>query len=158
VSSPPRNGEGDRAQRGGGGPAILVQPIKAVKSARKLRKTMSLPEVLLWQQLRERPGGYIFRRQHPQHPYTLDFACLSLRLAIEVDGESHSRGDQPMRDEKRDAFMAGLGFATLRLPAREVLRNLEGVVMAIVAACGELGPPPPPLRGGPPPRSGEELS
>jgi very-short-patch-repair endonuclease len=118
---------------------------------------MSLPEVLLWKELQKRPGGYRFRKQFPLDPYTLDFTCLSARLSIEVDGESHNRGDQPTRDQVRDRFVSDHGFSTIRLPAVEVLKNMEGSIMAIVAACAERGPPPPPLRGGPPPRSGEDL-
>ena len=128
-------------------PDVLKQPIKAVKRARALRKEMSLPEVLLWMQLRQRPGGFKFRKQVPQHPYTLDFACLSARLAIEVDGEAHNRGDQPMRDEVRDRVMAARGFRTLRLPAYEVLKNMEGCVAMIVAACANSSPA---WGGGPP--------
>jgi very-short-patch-repair endonuclease len=118
---------------------------------------MSLPEVLLWIELRKRPGGHKFRKQVPQDPYTLDFACLAARLVIEVDGETHDRGNQPRKDEVRDRIMVERGFRTLRLPAFEVLNNITGCVSGIVALCDELGPPPPPLRGGPPPRSGEDL-
>ena len=74
-------------------PPVLRQPIKQVKRARALRKEMSFPEVLLWVQLQKRPGGHKFRKQVPQKPYTLDFACLKVRLCIEVDGEAHNRGD-----------------------------------------------------------------
>ena len=121
-------------------PPVLVQPIKAIKRARKLRQEMSLPEVLLWIELQKRPGGFKFRRQVPQHPYTLDFACLSARLAIEIDGEAHNRGDQPHKDEIRDRIMAERGFHTLRLPAYEVLQNREDCVMGIVEACRANGP------------------
>lgn len=156
-ANPPWNGEGDQPKAGGGGPHVLKQPIKQVKRARALRRQMSLPEVLLWQQLQARPGGYKFRKQFPQDPYTLDFACLSARLAIEVDGEVHDRGDRPQRDEARDRIIATRGFRTLRLRAEDVLRDMENCVTAIVAACAERGPPPPPLRGDPPPRAGEDL-
>jgi very-short-patch-repair endonuclease len=118
---------------------------------------MSLPEVLLWTELQKRPGGHKFRKQVPQHPLTLDFACLLARLVIEVDGEAHNRGDQPRRDEARDQLMAERGFRTLRLPAYEVLNNMEGCIAAIVALCDGRGTPPPRLRRGPPPRSGEDL-
>jgi very-short-patch-repair endonuclease len=154
---PPRNGEGDRAKRGGGVPLVLRQPIKQVKRSRALRKEMSFPEVLLWIQLQKRPGGHKFRKQVPQKPYTLDFACLKARLCIEVDGEAHNRGDQPEKDVARDRILAERGFRTMRLPAYEVLNNMEGCLMGIVAACGEGGPPPPRLRRGPPPRAGEDL-
>ncbi|WP_288418310.1 endonuclease domain-containing protein [uncultured Novosphingobium sp.] len=153
---PPRHGEGDHPQDGGGGPLLLRQPIKQIKRARVLRKTLSLPEGLLRRELQKRPAGYRFRRQMPQAPYTIDFACLSARLAIELDGEAHNRGDQPAKDITRDAVLAERGFKTLRLSAYEVLKNMDACITAIVAACQESGPPPPSLRDGPPPRSGEE--
>jgi very-short-patch-repair endonuclease len=62
------------------------------RNARNLRRKMTLPEVILWQWLRQRPDGLKFRRQHPTGPYVLDFFCSDARLAIEVDGEAHSRG------------------------------------------------------------------
>lgn len=73
--------------------------------AKRLRRTMSLPEVLLWQQLRRRPGELRFRRQHPAGPYVLDFYCDAQKLAIEVDGEAHSRGNRPERDSARDGWL-----------------------------------------------------
>ena len=162
---PPRNGEGDRPPQpkakadGGGGPRqpqVLRAPIKHVKQARADRKNMSFPEVLLWQQLRKGPGGFKFRRQNPQIGYRLDFACLETRLAIEVDGEFHARGDRPERDAVRDQRLAEIGFAMLRIPARKVLSDLDAVITGIVHACRERGPLHRPT-GGPPPRSGEEF-
>jgi very-short-patch-repair endonuclease len=117
---------------------------------------MSLPEVLLWQQLRARPGGFRFRKQCPQDHYVIDFACLAVRLAIEVDGEAHDRGDRPQRDLARDAHLAALGFTMMRIPAPEVLGNLEGVLTGIVERCRALRPLHQPAAG-PPPRSGEDM-
>jgi very-short-patch-repair endonuclease len=121
----------------------LGAPDRTIRIARKLRQQMSPPEVLLWQQLRHHPGRFQFRRQHPIGPYILDFACVRARLAIEVDGESHNRGDQAKRDENRDAWVLKQGFVTLRFPAQDVLKNMNGVVMAIVAACKERARPNP---------------
>ncbi|HYE26911.1 MAG TPA: DUF559 domain-containing protein [Allosphingosinicella sp.] len=107
LETPPRDGEGDRdaKRRGGGGPAVLRAVIKTVKRARRLRREMSPAEGRLWKQLGQRPGGFGFRRQFPLAPYALDFACLEARLAIEVDGEAHDRGDRPQRDHRRDAHV-----------------------------------------------------
>ena len=157
AQNPPRNGEGDRTKCGGGGPTVLQTPIKQVKRARAQRRQMSLPEVLLWQALRTKPGGRKFRRLFPIGAMTVDFACLERRLAIEVDSESHSRGDQPRRDAARDAILAKGGFRVLRIPAVDVLRDLGAVVDGIVAACGDVGPLHQPSAG-PPPRSGEDQS
>ena len=154
--NPPRNGEGDRVIRGGGGPRVLQSPIKQVKRARKLRRQMSLPEVILWKALQSRPDGLKFRKQFPIGQMTADFACLSHRLIIEVDGEWHGHGDQPERDVVRDAIMNREGFTVMRITARDVLKNLDGVVQSIVARCSELGPLHQPAAG-PPPRSGEDF-
>ena len=127
--------------------STLGAPDATIRRARKQRKDMSLPEVLLWQQLKLRPGGYQFRKQHPLGPYVLDFACIRARLAIEVDGEAHSRGDRPQRDEVRDAFVLKQGFKTIRAPATEVLKNMASVVIYIVEQCRERALPNPPRNG-----------
>ena len=162
---PPRNGEGDRSPEasGGGGPRrinpqILRTPIKQVKRARELRRKMSLPEVLLWQQLRKRPDGLKFRKQFPVGEITVDFACLERRLIIEVDGEGHSFGDQPRRDGARDRGLRREGFRVMRIPARDVLGDMDSVLRFILSACSEVGPlHRDAARRGSPPRSGEEL-
>ena len=101
--------------------------------AKALRRTMSLPEVLLWKALK---GGAIerlhFRKQHPIGPYILDFYCDAAKLAVEVDGASHGAGDRPVRDERRDAWLADQGIATLRLPASLILRDVDAAARTIV--------------------------
>ena len=102
--------------------------------ARRLRCKMTLPEVLLWQQLRKKPDGLQFRRQHPAGPYVLDFFCAKTDLTIEIDGEAHNRGDRPARDE----WLRCQGIRVLHIPATEVLTNLDGVLQFIsVAVNGE---------------------
>ena len=150
--NPPRNGEGDRAKRGGGAPRPMQRPV--VYSARKLRKEMSLPEVLLWEQLRASKQGMKFRRQHPIGPYIADFYCSAAKLVIEIDGEAHNRGDRPERDEARDLAMRNAGLSVLRFAAADVLNDMEAVILTIRAAAES------PLHRAstvPLPASGEEL-
>ncbi|WP_083943182.1 endonuclease domain-containing protein [Sphingomonas soli] len=104
------------------------------RAARRAWQEMSLAEVRLWLELRKGPSGYHFRREHPAGPYRLDFYCAKAKLCVEVDGEAHGFGDRPERDARRDAWLAARGVRTLRIPAREVFGNLEGVVAHIVAA------------------------
>jgi very-short-patch-repair endonuclease len=84
---------------------------------------MSLPEVLLWRELRRRSGGIKFRRQHPIGRYVVDFYCAEAKLGIEVDGIAHEMGDRPVRDEQRDAFIAQQGVVILRIPASDVMKS-----------------------------------
>ncbi len=112
---------------------------------------MSLPEVLLWQQLRGQQLGVKFRKGYGIGPYVVDFYCCALRLAIEVDGEAHGRGGQAEHDSERDRFICENGHEVLRIPAVEVLRNLGGVIQMI-----SLRVTTPLRRSAPPPLAGEE--
>ena len=100
--------------------------------ARRLRKTMTAPEIALWLALRENDAGLRFRRQHAAGRYVLDFYCAPARLAIEVDGEAHNRGDRSRRDAVRDEWLATQGTHVLRYAAGEILTNLDGVVREIM--------------------------
>ncbi|WP_188449090.1 endonuclease domain-containing protein [Sphingomonas psychrolutea] len=138
---------------------MLTAPGETVRRARKQRREMSLPEIILWRVLRQRPGGLKFRKQHPAGFYVLDFFCAEVKLAIEIDGEVHARGDQPAFDQRRDAQLALYGIATLRIPASDALRNLDAVVIHIIEAVRARLPLHhlPEEANGPPPPAGEEL-
>jgi len=96
---------------------------------------MTPPEIALWLALRRNDADLRFRRQCPAGFYVLDFYCAPARLAIEVDGEAHSRGDRPERDEVRDAWLASRHVRILRYAARDVLSDLEAVVRDIMAVA-----------------------
>jgi very-short-patch-repair endonuclease len=150
---PPRHGEGDHAKHGGGGYPPAHRP--ETYTARKLRKNMSLPEVLLWQRLRSQSTGLKFRRQHPIGAYVADFYCAALHLVIEVDGPAHDHGDRPASDVERNAFLKENGYQVLRIAAADILKDAELVAEQIASLYAS------PLHhpaGGPPPCSGEELA
>jgi very-short-patch-repair endonuclease len=111
--------------------------------ARRLRKEMSLPEVLLWQGLRQsRAQGVAFRRQHPIGPYVLDFYCARARLCVEVDGASHGFGGQPAQDARRDRFFFEMGIETVRVAASDVLEDPYAVAVRLIerAQCDGSAP------------------
>ena len=114
---------------------------ESLKNARKLRKQMSLPEVLLWQRLKGSPEGVKFRKQHPLGDYVVDFFCAGKRIGIEVDGISHDMGNRPARDAKRTKAIEALGVRLLRIPASDVLADVDGIADAIVRYCAQLPPP-----------------
>ena len=114
-----------------------------VHKARSLRRTMTAPELTLWNALRTRPGGLKFRRQRAEGPYIFDFFCLSAAVAIEVDGLAHEMGGNPERDAVRDRWAEKRGIKLMRFRAVDVQKNLEGVCAAIILECGQRTPPPP---------------
>ena len=144
---------------------MITGPQETVKRARKLRSEMSVPEGLLWRELRQRPGSFKFRRQHPAGMYVLDFYCAAVRLAIEVDGFGHTTGAVAKSDARRSEWLRSQHIATTRIPAKALLEDLSAVVARIIEICSQraargLVVPPVPLHqpaAGPPPRGGEEL-
>jgi very-short-patch-repair endonuclease len=128
-----------------------------ITSARRLRRSLTLPEGLLWQHLRNRPGGFKFRRQHPLGPYVLDFFCREAGLAVEVDGMAHEMGTNPERDQRRDAWLERQGIRTLRVTATDVLAQMEAVIRFILHTCAERSPPPRFARSPSPRNRGEEF-
>jgi very-short-patch-repair endonuclease len=120
------------------------------KRAKVLRRSMTRPEVHLWEHLRDqRLAGLRFRRQHPVGSYVLDFYCVAARLCVEVDGAAHGFAAQAERDEQRDAWLAARGIRVLRFAASDILSSeiMPGVLAAITAGAapstGYAGPPPP---------------
>lgn len=74
--------------------------------------------------------GFRFRRQHPIGPYILDFYCVELKVAIEVDGIQHD----PVRDARRDSWLLEQGIRTIRIPAKELLDDFDEVVAGLYTA------------------------
>ena len=114
---------------------MITGPRETVKRARKLRSEMTLPEGLLWRELRKRPRGLKFRRQHPAGIYVLDFYCAAARLAIEVDGTSHDGAARAKADARRSEFLRSQKVATVRVPAPAVLNDTHAAVARIVEIC-----------------------
>ena len=112
---------------------------KAYKKARRLRRELSLPEKLLW--VRLRGSDVRIRRQHPIGPYVLDFYCPPAKLAIEVDGAAHDFGDRPLRDEARAHWLNEQGFEVMRIPAKDVLVDPDGVADSILRLCEDRSRP-----------------
>ena len=108
----------------------------ARSNAKRLRREMIAPEIALWQALRRNAVGLRFRRQYPAGSYVLDFYCASARLAIEVDGEAHERGQRPVKDVERDTWLRSQGIRVLRYTAKDVLTNLDGVARHVLQTAG----------------------
>ena len=74
-------------------------------------------------------------------------------MLVEIDGETHTRGDRPERDVQRDRYLNENGYGVLRIAAADVLRDVDGAVASILScAAAPLHQP----AAGPPPRAGED--
>jgi len=110
--------------------------------AKQLRRLMTGAETLLWRHLKaHRLARLGFRRQAPMGNYIADFVAHSCKLVVEVDGESHNFEERIRHDEERDRWFASRGYRVLRFTNDDVLKNLEGVVLAILQAAEQAAPP-----------------
>ena len=90
--------------------------------AKRLRRELTKAEAAMWDMLRDlRPLGARFRRETPIGPYIADFAWLSARIVIEVDGDTHESEHGRRHDLQRDAFMKTHGFTVLRFDNLQVI-------------------------------------
>ena len=86
---------------------------RTLRFAKQLRKNMTDAETRLWHELRaKRFESYKFKRQVPIGKYIADFACLTHKLIVEVDGSQHEGSN---KDVTRDLWFNSQGFRVLRL-------------------------------------------
>ncbi|WP_146530394.1 endonuclease domain-containing protein [Novipirellula artificiosorum] len=92
---------------------------KPIEDARELRKRQTESKVSFWsvphaKQVR----GLKVRRQHPEPPYILDFACHVKKFAVEIDGVYHD-------DQQRERYVIKRGCDIIRFTNEEVLGEVE---------------------------------
>ncbi len=108
--------------------------------AHSLRKAENAPEARLWLALKGRKlDGHKFRRQVPIGDYVADFACVDLRLVVELDGSQHIDNQA---DRLRDDIMMRNGWSIVRFPSLHMLTQPETVIDTLLAICdGKLAGP-----------------
>ncbi|MDL2399889.1 endonuclease domain-containing protein [Rhizobium mayense] len=104
--------------------------------AKAMRGDATKAENLLWQALRRSQLGGKFKPQVPIDGYILDFVCFEARLIVEVDGAQHA---ESMTDRKRDVYFLNQGFRILRVWNHEVVTNLDGICLTILAGLKNTG-------------------
>jgi very-short-patch-repair endonuclease len=113
--------------------SVLTQWRKA------LRKNLSKAEAIMWNHLsRRQMSGYKFRRQHSVDQYVLDFYCPELKLAIEIDGDSHFMPGAQEQDKTRQEHIEAFGIRFLRFTNEDVCKNVDGVCQTVYNAVDEL--------------------
>ncbi len=115
-------------------PHSNIQP-KTRTRAKELRRELTKAETEMWNMLRDlRPRGARFRRETPIGPYIADFAWLSARVIVEVDGDSHETLHGRKHDIQRDRFLRNQGFTILRFDNAQVLDGPDYVFLTIEQA------------------------
>ena len=110
----------------------IFNKYKEREKRRYLRANITRAEALLWEEIRgKKISGQRFLRQFSINAYVLDFYCPKLRLAIEVDGVTHTIEEELEYDKTRQTEIENLGIKFLRFKNEEIFDNLNNVLAAI---------------------------
>lgn len=110
--------------------------LNLIQKSKELRNNPTSAERTLWLHLRgNQLAGCKFRRQQPIGPFIVDFYSSKLKLAIELDGESHD--ERIEADARRQKYLGQAGISVLRFLNEDIRNNLEGVIQTIYDFCRE---------------------
>jgi very-short-patch-repair endonuclease len=86
----------------------------------------------MWMHLsRRQMNGFKFRRQYSVNQYVVDFYCPELKLAVEIDGDSHCYSISQKYDTERQKHIESFNIRFIRFTNSDVYNNLDGVLQAI---------------------------
>jgi len=126
------------------------------KDTRKeLRNNLTKGEVILWQHLKgSQLGGFKFRRQQSIQDFVVDFYCPEIKLAIEVDGQTHGFEEVFVRDQWRQNIIEKEGVIFKRYTSNDIFNNLDQTLDDLYQTCIDLqkrnsGNHPPTINGRP---------
>ena len=109
------------------------------KRRRYLRSHLPKAEIILWMRLSNRQMlGYKFRRQYSVDKFVIDFYCPELKLAIEVDGDSHFTPLARVYDRGRQHHIESFGIRFHRVMNEDVYNNLDAVLDEIARTIRQL--------------------
>lgn len=108
-------------------------------TARKMRSNGGTDAELYLEHLLTINGVSGFEREYiipvpgKKGRFSIDFANPVLKIAVELDGDSHKRRKD--HDEKRDAFLNDLGWEVIRFTNKELFFNPTTVIETITKAA-----------------------
>ena len=109
---------------------------KSQKRVRQyLRNNATNAEKLLWESLKGKQlDGHKFRRQHGIERYIVDFYCAEKKLAIEIDGATHSTTSEKEHDRVKAEHIQAHGVHLIRFTNDDVYDNIDAVLEGILSA------------------------
>lgn len=108
---------------------------------------MLLASALGWQMEVSIATGRTRKDGYPP-AYKADIAEPALKVAIEVDGMSHSANDRKEQDLKKEECLRGLGWTVLRFSNLEVTEHLAECVQTVMSTISKSKAPTPTLPTG----------
>ena len=106
---------------------------------RQLRQNITKAEKLVWDKVKDRQiENCKIRRQYSVDKFVIDFYSPELKLAIEIDGESHFENGAAEYDKERQGFLESAGITFIRFTNNDVSKSLSRVLESIAQKIREL--------------------
>jgi len=122
---------------------------------KRLRNNATKAERVLWKYLKNSQlENTKFRRQYSIDQFIIDFYSPEIKLAIEVDGNSHLNKEQIPYDIERENYIKSFGIHFLRITNDGVYKKIDFVLTQISSKINDLKrlkettPQSPPCQGG----------
>ena len=116
---------------------------------KQLRNNPTYAEKILWLSLRKRQVESVrFLRQYTVNKFVIDFYAPEIKLAIEVDGCSHTGKEK--YDMERQKYIENFNIKVIRFKNEQVIGNPDEVVeeiKAVIRGIKEPLPSSPLLKG-----------
>ena len=110
----------------------LYNKISEKDKRQSLRNNMPPAEQLVWARLKgKQVENCKFRRQYSVGAFVVDFYTVEIKLAIEIDGDSHFTDGAEVADRERQSLIESSGIRFLRFTNRQVYEELDAVIEAI---------------------------
>jgi len=123
-----------------------------LQKRKRLRNNATKAERILWRYIKNSQiENSKFRRQYSIDQFVIDFYCAEIKLAVEVDGNSHLSKDQIPYDIERQNYIKSFRIHFLRFSNDEVYNNIDSVLTQIsnkIKALKNTSPESPPWQGG----------
>jgi very-short-patch-repair endonuclease len=118
----------------------IYSRIEVKEKRRYLRQNMPKAEAIIWSHLKNKQRlGKRFLRQFSVGSFILDFYCPSLKLAIEIDGNTHFLGEKSAKyDLSREKYLNQFGITVLRYTNYDVYNSLDAVIFDMDEVISEL--------------------
>lgn len=103
------------------------------------RPQQMLAQALGWDKLEYVicPGSKMIAQGYAHH-YKIDIANPELKIAIEVDGNSHCTLERQMEDIKKEVLLRSLGWIVLRFTNGQIEKDLKRCVQMVTFTISKL--------------------
>jgi|GEM_PF-4419915 len=110
-------------------------------------KGLTKPQKMLFNELNKKYKPYVEyvistkdkdRSCNYPNCYKIDIALPVFKIAIEVDGNSHSTRERKKQDEKKDNFLLNIGWQVIRISNQQILNNLNYCLQKINFCIAEV--------------------